>query len=125
MSEDAKCLSSYLEAEFGEYRLRQPIPGKEKPDNVRLWKVSEIDMLLTKHKLSEEEIAAEYRERMVLMEMYWRSKAKALTATVRQQFGRANDWTEQKVFETVKYGTFTDDSIVTMYRASMNAQSRS
>lgn len=39
-------------------------------------------MLLTEHKLSVEEIAAEYCDRMPLLEKHSRSKAKDLVATM-------------------------------------------
>jgi hypothetical protein len=50
MSEDAKLSCSHLEAELGEYQLRKSTPGQNGLDDVRLWKVSDFDMLLTKNK---------------------------------------------------------------------------
>ena len=123
MSENAKRMIRHLNSELGEYQSRKPIPGED-PADIRLWKVSDIDTFLTKNKLTEEEIIYEYRERMVLLDTHWRNEAKALTATLRQQYRPTKDWTEQKVFEAIK-GGFADDDIAVRYSTSVNVQNRS
>lgn len=105
-TEEARILLAEMTAEFGKY-----------PD----WDVTIVETFITKHQLSKEEIIAEYRERMEMLEVNQRRKAKELIAGLRTRYGSADGLTEKKILRWIRDG-FEEPFIARIYETNVASQ---
>jgi uncharacterized protein (DUF433 family) len=106
--DEAQILNKHLRAEVGIYPQ---------------WSDADIEDLLTRYQLSEEEIAAEYRERINVFEAWIRNQAKNLTVALRTMFGECEGLTEQKILGWLKDG-YSESHVAQMYKSTVDVQRR-
>ena len=126
MAEDAKVLLAHMEAEHGEYQIGKHRSGNDslQPGENCEWHEIDTAAFLTRHNLSKEEIIAEYRERLELLETYRRQRSRELLALLRARHRPVKGWTERRVLEDFRGGQ-SDAHIGQMYMSHVRKEQES